>query len=184
MKVGRKYRTNPASKTPGGVTVVVEFKNSRHNEYPDVKNPNAFIDAIWRNDKDDMIKAAYVKGVPEPDPVTSKSAIDRMRHVQDKRMFLILLDGTVLFERYYMSSWSYVHKAGGKTVREAVAPFEHRFLGLFLTDIAAQLDGGADRHGLKINAPAVVSETVRVGDKLITVLKKNKGEGNENNQRA
>jgi uncharacterized protein YuzB (UPF0349 family) len=67
IEVGREFRTNPLSKTEGGVTVVVERKNERDGgvdilEYTDVKFPDKFIEAIHRKDKYKLVIAAYVKG--------------------------------------------------------------------------------------------------------------------------
>lgn len=61
-RVDRKYRTHPDSKVDGGVTVVVEFKDKSKSsrEYPDVKNSDAFIRAIYRNDVDGEVERAYV----------------------------------------------------------------------------------------------------------------------------
>jgi hypothetical protein len=62
FKVAREYRTHPLSKTDGGVTVVVEFKDAKKKsrEYPDVKNPGTFIDAIHRKDSAGEVARAYV----------------------------------------------------------------------------------------------------------------------------
>ena len=48
FKVARIYRKHPMSMVDGGVTVVVERTDGRVREYPDVKKPDAFIAAIWR----------------------------------------------------------------------------------------------------------------------------------------
>lgn len=62
FKVERKYRTHPYSKTDGGVTVIVEFKDPDKpaREYPDVKRPGAFIKTIRMNDTWSEIAAAYI----------------------------------------------------------------------------------------------------------------------------
>ena len=61
-KVNRQYRTHEYSKVDGGVTVVVEYKDKTKSarEYTDVKNPAAFIKAIYRNDVNGEVDKAYV----------------------------------------------------------------------------------------------------------------------------
>lgn len=66
LEVGREFRTNPLSKTDGGVTVIVERRNELDGgvnilEYTDVKYPDSFIKAIYRKDVRKLVIAAYVK---------------------------------------------------------------------------------------------------------------------------
>jgi len=61
LRVGDSYRTHPDSHVDGGVVVVVEYLDGRKNvEYDKVKNPKAFIAAIWRNHPEGVIGKAYV----------------------------------------------------------------------------------------------------------------------------
>lgn len=61
LRVARQYRTHPDSKTDGGVTVVVVYKNGTTLEYPDVKKPDAYIAGVHRQDIACEIERAYVK---------------------------------------------------------------------------------------------------------------------------
>jgi hypothetical protein len=66
LEVAKEFRTNPLSKTDGGVTVVVERKDELNGgvnilEYTDVKFPDSFIAAIHRKDTRKLVIAAYVK---------------------------------------------------------------------------------------------------------------------------
>jgi hypothetical protein len=58
FKVKNVYRENELSKTPGGYTVIVVEHSGRELEYPNVKNPAAYIRVAMKNPE---IKTAYVK---------------------------------------------------------------------------------------------------------------------------
>jgi hypothetical protein len=47
LQVADQYRTNPMSLTPGGYTVMVEYKDGTVLFYDKVKNPNAYIKRIY-----------------------------------------------------------------------------------------------------------------------------------------
>lgn len=64
LTVARNFRTHPDSHTDGGVTIVVKKRGGKELKYPDVKNPKAFMKAIWRNDaagKNEVLEV-YVEG--------------------------------------------------------------------------------------------------------------------------
>jgi hypothetical protein len=61
IKVQRKFRTHPMSHEDGGVIVVVERAGKKPLEYPDVKRPDAFIAAIWRNSVEGEVLKVYIK---------------------------------------------------------------------------------------------------------------------------
>jgi hypothetical protein len=52
LKVGSKYRTNPLSKKPGGVTVIVQHPNGFTKEYDKVKYPKAFMIKILESNEE------------------------------------------------------------------------------------------------------------------------------------
>lgn len=54
LKVRDKYRKNPLSKTPGGRTVVITYRD-RVLSYPNIKNVSAYIKAILFGEKGDSI---------------------------------------------------------------------------------------------------------------------------------
>ena len=66
FKVARIYRKHPMSMVDGGVSVVVERTDGRVREYPDVKKPDAFIAAIWRQAVDGELSRVYVKETDAP----------------------------------------------------------------------------------------------------------------------
>ena len=49
IKVKKKYRTNPLSHTPGGVTVTVKLKDGTSLQYDNVKYPNGYINKLRRD---------------------------------------------------------------------------------------------------------------------------------------
>jgi hypothetical protein len=61
FKVGKDYRTNPWSQTPGGVSIVVTYKDGKKLIYDNIKNPDAYIKKVKKNS---MVADAYVH-IPE-----------------------------------------------------------------------------------------------------------------------
>jgi len=64
FKVGDNFRTNNLSNTPGGVTIIIEFKPDANKhvkrlEYDKVKNPETFIKAAMSNNSN--ISRAWIK---------------------------------------------------------------------------------------------------------------------------
>ena len=53
LKVGDKYRSNPLSSIPGGVTVCVMHPRGNVKEYNKVKYPKAFMKKILENNEPD-----------------------------------------------------------------------------------------------------------------------------------
>jgi len=58
FKVGDEFRTSDKSRMPGGVTVVVVYKDGKKREYDKVKNSGAYIKTVLKNPD---VKEAYVK---------------------------------------------------------------------------------------------------------------------------
>ncbi len=61
LKVGDKYRKNALSKTSGGRTVVITYKD-RVLSYPNIKNVPAYIKAILSGEKADSVLFIEVGG--------------------------------------------------------------------------------------------------------------------------
>ncbi len=58
FKVGRSFRTNEMSYTPGGCTIVVEYNNGQVLEYDKVKYPQKYIRKVMEKEG---VKNAYIK---------------------------------------------------------------------------------------------------------------------------
>ena len=64
LEVGDRFRKNPLSKKPGGVTVILEFKPDssgliKKHSYDKVKNPTAFINSAMSKNQD--ISRGWIK---------------------------------------------------------------------------------------------------------------------------
>ena len=58
FRVGDQYRTNDLSFVPGGVTIIVDYKDGRRLEYDNIKYPKSYINKSLKNN---AVKAAYIK---------------------------------------------------------------------------------------------------------------------------
>ena len=60
--VNPEFRVNPLSLTPGGSTVTVIEQDGKELVYSNVKNPQAYIDRVLKNNPD--VKGFLVNGKP------------------------------------------------------------------------------------------------------------------------